>query len=311
MRGAHLGSVITAIATPFGEDGEVDFKNFEALASWLVEHGSDGIVVTGSTGEASTLSDSEKVELYRIAKSAVGEKVVIAGATGSSTEHSVELVKQASKAGVDAVLAVTPYYNRPSQEGLHFHFGKIIEVSELPVILYDIPIRTGRKIAPETTLKLFNEHENLVGVKDAAQNVAESAKLIRDTSGELRVYSGDDALTLPLMSVGAAGVISVASHWAGPVFAEMVRAYFEGNVKKAADLNRAIMPSFGFQSQEAAPNPEPLKAVLSAMGLALKYCRPPMMEPSDELIAAARSLLNNLVVESKELGVILDSSWTL
>ena len=306
-----FGSLITAVATPFDDSGEVDFGAFEELVAWLIDHGSDGVVVSGSTGESATLSDKEKIELFRVAKRAAPKGYVLAGATTNATKHSLELVKEAEGVGVDGILAVTPYYNRPCQDGLIAHFSAILASTKLPVILYDIPIRTGRKIDHKTVVELKDRHSNLYGLKDASQTPGQAAALLRECSGGISLFSGDDSLTLPLLAVGGVGVISVASHWSSPVFEAMIDSFKAGDVKRAAQLNQALVPSYSFQSQEKAPNPTPLKAVLEVMGLCKGICRSPMLDPQDDLKKEARSLIEALVNEAQYLGVKLDESWDL
>ncbi len=306
-----LGSLITAVATPFEEDGRVDYGTFERLVAWLTDHGSDGVVVSGSTGESATLSDKEKIELFQVAKGVMPNGYVIAGATTNATQHSLELVKGAEDVGVDGILAVTPYYNRPSQRGLITHFSAILASTKLPVILYDIPIRTGRKIEHAAVIELKDRFSNLYGLKDASQTPGQAAALMKECGEDFSVFSGDDALTLPLMAVGAVGVISVASHWASPVFRAMIDSFNTGDVKRAAQLNQALVPSYSFQSQENAPNPTPLKAMLEVMGLCKGICRSPMLDPSDDLKKEAGSVLEALVKETQSLGVMLDESWDL
>lgn len=308
---ANFGRVITAMATPFGVDGELDIDGAQSLASWLISHGSEALVLSGTTGESPTLTDSEKFQLWRSVKDAVGEVKVLAGATSNSTQHSQELVKLAEKAGADGILAVTPYYSRPPQEGLYQHFSQLMSASELPFVLYDIPIRTGRKIATETVLRLAESHDNLAGLKDAAGDVAGTAELLRRSKEGFVVYSGDDSLTLPLIAVGSTGVISVASHWAGPVFAEMISRYYLGDTVSAWRINAVLVPSYRFQSQESAPNPTPLKSVLSVMGLPCGGCRLPLVSPDEALLHQARALIEELSQAARKLGIELDESWNL
>lgn len=308
---ANFGRVITAMATPFGIDGELDIEGAQSLASWLVSHGSEALVLSGTTGESPTLTDSEKFQLWRSVKEAVGGVKVLAGATSNSTQHSHELVKLAEKSGADGILAVTPYYSRPPQEGLFQHFSQLMSASELPFVLYDIPVRTGRKIATETVVRLAESHDNLAGLKDAAGDVAATAELLRRTGEGFVVYSGDDSLTLPLVAVGARGVISVASHWAGPVFAEMISCFSRGDAVGASRLNAILVPSYRFQSQETAPNPIPLKAVLSVMGLPGGGCRLPLVSPDGALLDQGSALIEELSQAARKLGIELDESWNL
>jgi 4-hydroxy-tetrahydrodipicolinate synthase len=241
------------------------------------------------------MTDDEKLELWR----AVSEAVTIpclAGSSTSDTAHSVHLTRLAVGCGVAGILAVTPYYNRPSQAGIEAHFRAMAAASDLPVVLYDIPFRTGRKVAHETLLRLARDVPTIVGVKDAAGDVQASARLIAEAPDSFELYSGDDGLTLALLAVGAVGVVSVASHWAGPEIAEMVGAFGKGDVQRAREINADLLPSWSFQSSEATPNPVPAKAMLRALGLPAGQCRLPMgpapaglEDQAREVLAALRS----------------------
>ncbi len=270
----RFGRLATAMVTPFGDDGRLDVEAAVALARHLAENGSEALVLAGTTGESPVLSDQEKQELWSAVAGAVSLPV-IAGSTTNDTAHSIELSHKAEAAGAAAVLAVTPYYNRPSQEGLFAHFSAVAEATSLPVMLYDIPVRTGRKIATETLLRLARELPNVVAVKDASGDPAATARLIAQAPPGFEVYSGDDSLTLPLCSVGAVGLVSVAAHWVGPELSEMLRRFFTGDVAGAAGLNADLVELVSFQSSDEAPNPVPAKAILRAMGLGVGRCRLP------------------------------------
>jgi 4-hydroxy-tetrahydrodipicolinate synthase len=290
---ARFGAVVTAMVTPFRDDLCLDAPGAADLARWLVANGSDAIVVAGSTGEGSILDDAERLELIRAVRGAVTAPVI--AATGAaSTSHSIELTRSAEEAGCDAVLVVTPYYVRPSQAGLYEHFRSVAASTRLPVVIYDIPARTGRKIAPETVLRLAADCANVVGLKDAAGEVAATARLIAQAPAGFEVYCGDDALTLPMMSVGAVGVISVASHWAGAQMGEMVAHFLKGDVEAAAQANAALLESWGFESSEDYPNPLPAKAAMRVMGLPAGHCRPPLGEAGPELEQRAREVIGRL-----------------
>ena len=281
------------MATPFDDDGRVDLKGAVTLARHLVDNGSDGLVVTGTTGEGPTLSDSERTQLWM----AVAREVtvpVIAGSTSNDTAHSVELTRMATEAGAAGILAVTPYYNRPSQAGIAAHFAAVAAATPLPVLIYDIPVRTGRKVAIDTMLQLARDCPNIVGVKDASGDPAGTARLLARAGAGFECYSGDDALTLPLLAVGAVGVISVASHWVGTELGEMVRLYLKGDVEGARELNAGLIDAVSFQSSDEAPNPLPAKAVLRVLGLPAGECRLPMVNAPDWLEPKARSMLANL-----------------
>ncbi len=285
--------MVTAMVTPFDDDGSLDLPGAADLARWLADHGSEALVVAGTTGEGPVLSEAEVTDLWR----AVAEAVtipVIAGTGTNDTRHSIDLSRAAAEAGADALLVVTPYYSRPSQAGLVDHFTAVAAATELPVLLYDIPIRCGRKIAHDTFLHLVATVGNLVGVKDAAGDVTAAARLVAETPTSFELYSGDDPLTLPLLAVGGVGIISVASHWVGLEMAEMVAAFLKGDVDGARATNACLLDSYAFESTEAYPNPLPAKAVCRALGLAVGQCRLPMGPGTPELDAGARRLLEAL-----------------
>lgn len=287
----RFGAVLTAMVTPFNDDGSLDLDGAQRLARHLVEHGNDGIVVTGTTGEAPTLTDDEKRDLWVAVKEAVSVPVV-AGSTSNDTAHSVHLTKVATDAKIDGILAQTPYYNRPSQAGLEAHFRAVAAATDLPVLLYDIPIRTGRKIAHATYLRLADV-ANIIGVKDAVSDPSVSAALLA-ARPSLELYSGEDKMTLPLLAVGACGTISVASHWNGDLQAEMFVAYAKGDVDTAREINARLVESWDFEGSEEAPNPIPTKAMLRVMGLPGGPCRLPMGPEPEGLEARAREVLANL-----------------
>jgi 4-hydroxy-tetrahydrodipicolinate synthase len=290
---ARFGRLVTAMVTPFGPDGELDVDGAVALARHLAKNRSDALVLAGTTGESPVLSEREKLELWTAVSEAVSIPV-LAGSTTNDTAHSIELTRQAERAGVAGVLAVTPYYNRPSQAGLRAHFQAVAEATSLPVMLYDIPVRTGRKIATETLLDLAREVPNIVALKDASADPATTARLVAKAPEGFEVYSGDDSLTLPLCAIGAVGVVSVAAHWVGNELAEMLDRFFAGDVAAAARLNSELVELVGFQSSDEAPNPVPAKAMLRAMGLAVGSCRLPHPPAPDFLEEQAAFLLSGL-----------------
>lgn len=290
---ARFGRLATAMVTPFGADSTLDVDAAVALARHLAENGSDALVLAGTTGESPVLSEDEKLELWRSVSEAVSVPV-LAGSTTNDTAHSVELTKKAESAGVAAILAVTPYYNRPSQTGLFSHFSAVAEATALPVMLYDIPVRTGRKIATETMLRLARECSNVLAVKDASADPAGTARLIAEAPDGFEVYSGDDSLTLPLLALGGVGLVSVAAHWIGPELAEMIARFFEGDVTGAAQLNAELLDLVAVQSSDEAPNPVPAKAILRAMGLPVGECRLPHGPPPAWLEEKAEALLADL-----------------
>ena len=287
----RFGRVITAMVTPFDDAGALDLPAAVELARWLAEHGSDGLVLSGSTGESSVLTDEEKVELWR----AVAEAVtipVLAGTGSNDTEHSVKMTELAVLSGVDGVLVVTPYYNRPSQAGLYEHFRVVAEAAgDLPVVLYDIPVRSGRRIETATMLRLARDVRAIVALKDAAGDPPTTAHLAAQAPAGFEIYSGDDIMTLPLLSVGAIGVISVAAHWVGPQFRKVIDLFLAGDLAAAIAGNAELLDSFDFESSTEFPNPLPTKAILRALGLRVGQCRLPMGSSTPELDAQAAKVL--------------------
>ena len=287
----RFGRVITAMVTPFDDAGALDLPAAVALARWLASHGSDGLVLSGSTGESSVLTDDEKVALWR----AVAEAVtipVIAGTGSNDTEHSIKMTALAAQCGVDGVLVVTPYYNRPSQAGIYEHFRVVAEAAgDLPVALYDIPIRSGRRIETATMLRLAREVPAIVALKDAGGDAPRTAHLAAQAPPGFEIYSGDDVMTLPLLAVGAIGVISVAAHWVGPQFRRVVDAFLAGDLATAVTGNAELLDSFDFESSAEFPNPLPTKAILRALGLPVGQCRLPMGTSTPELDAQAAKIL--------------------
>ncbi len=286
----RFGAVVTAMVTPFADDGSLDVGGAVALARWLAAHGSDALVVSGTTGEGPVLDDTEKVDLWRAVAESVTVPVVAASGT-NDTRHSIELTKLAAAAGVDGILLVTPYYSRPSQAGLAAHFEAVASVVVLPVLLYDIPVRAGRRIAPDTMVHLARTVPTIIGVKDATGDVAAAARLVAAAPDGFDLYSGDDELPLPLLAVGAVGVVSVASHWAGPELGELVASVAKGDLERARAINGLLLGSYAFESSDRFPNPLPAKAACRALGLAAGQCRLPLGPATDELDAAARAVV--------------------
>ena len=291
---SRFGSVLTAMVTPFGADGSLDADGAARLARWLVDHGSDGLVVSGTTGESPTLTEAEKRSLWRSVRDAV-DVPVIAGSTGNDTAESIRLTKAACDIGCDAVLAVTPYYSRPSQVGISEHFRAVAEAAGAkPVLLYDVPPRTGRKLATDTILGLATDVSNIVGLKDAGGQPGETARLVAGAPPGFEVYSGDDHLTLPLLAVGAVGVISVASHWCGGALGEMAAALLKGDVERAREVNATLLDSYAYESTDAAPNPIPTKVMMDVLGVPVGQCRLPMGPPPVGLEDHARRIATSL-----------------
>jgi 4-hydroxy-tetrahydrodipicolinate synthase len=281
------------MVTPFDAGGGLDIEGAKALARWLSEHGNDFLVVSGTTGESPVLSDAEKAALWKAVAGAV-DIPVVAGTSTSDTAHSVELTRAAVAAGAAGILAVTPYYSRPPQSGIEGHVRAIGEAAGgLPVILYDIPIRTGRQLAPDLIVRLAREGV-IAGVKDATASPAGTAALLSQTPSGFECYSGNDGDTLPLLAVGAVGTISVESHWAGAEVAEMMAAFVKGDVDHARAVNARLVPSHRFQSSDTAPNPIPTKAMLRTLGLPAGQCRLPLGPAPEGVEDAAREVFSQL-----------------
>lgn len=279
---ARFGSVITAMVTPFTADGELDHEGAAGLARWLVAQGNEALVLSGTTGEAACLTDEEQIALWRTVRAAV-DVPLIAGSGTNDTRHAAELTSAAAGAGMDAVLIVTPYYNRPSQAGIEAHFHYVCAATELPAIMYDIPVRTGRKIGTDLIVRMAKEIPNVVGLKDAAGDPGATSRVIAETPEGFEVFSGDDSLTLPLLAVGAVGVIGVATHWAAPVMTQMISAFQSGDIVRAQQLNERMIESYEFETGDLNPNPVPTKAMLRAIGQPAGPCRPPMGFGPDDL----------------------------
>lgn len=302
---AIFGRVLSAMVTPFDENGALDLDVAASLASWLVnEQGHEGLVLAGTTGEAPTLTHDEQGELFKTVRSVV--KVPVVAGTGSNdTAAAIDLTNRAIAAGADGVLCVTPYYNRPAQSGMMHHFTEVAKAAgDLPVIIYDIPVRAGRKVAFDSLLTLAHDVPNIVGLKDAAGNPGETAWLLSEAPDDFQIYSGDDSLTLPLMAIGAVGAIGVATHWTGPEHVAMFDAFESGDVAKARELNARMLPSFDWSNQEVQPNPIPTKAMMRVLGHAVGYGRSPMNIEPPGLEAAAKALLegSGLAIEAQIAG---------
>jgi 4-hydroxy-tetrahydrodipicolinate synthase len=291
---ARFGRVLTAMITPFTEDGSLDVDGATALARWLQEQGNEGLVLAGTTGEAPTLTDAEKLTLWEAVAEAVTIPIV-AGSGTNDTAHSVHLTAEASKLGIAGVLALCPYYNRPSQAGIEVHLRALADATDLPVVVYDIPVRTGRKISTALLSRLAHEVDNVVAVKDAAGSPAETARLIAAAPAGFEVYSGDDSLTLPLLAVGAVGLIGVATHWCAPDVVELFDRWQAGDTAAARGINARLIESWGYETGDEAPNPAPAKAMLRHLGQPAGRCRPPMDADPPWLADAAAEVWENLV----------------
>ena len=290
---ARFGRVVTAMVTPFNNDGSLNLDGARRLAKWLQDNGNDGLVVAGTTGESPVLTDDERLSLF----AAVAEAVtipVIAGTGTNDTAHSVHMTKEATKLGVAGILAVTPYYNRPPQSGIEAHMRAMAAATNLPVVVYDIPARTGRKMATPLILKLANEVSNIVALKDAAGNPAESAVLMSQAPAGFELYSGDDGLTLPFMAIGGSGVIGVATHWTGQDHQEMFALWEKGDVDGARKVNARMLESFAVETGDDNPNPLPSKVMMNVLGLQVGEARLPMGPPPAGLEERAKKVLENL-----------------
>ena len=292
MRGqnARFGHVLTAMVTPFDAANQVDLDRAGELARWLLENGSDGIVLNGTTGESPTTTLAEKAELIRAVRAAVGPNAILmAGAGGNATAEVVELAKHSHHAGASAILSVAPYYNKPSQEGLYRHFRAVAEATPLPLVLYNVPGRTITNIEASTTARLAKDAPAIVGTKEASANMAQVGEIVRTTPDDFDVYSGDDGTILPTLALGGAGVISVISHVVGPDIAAVHAAWFAGDVAGAARRFLPLLPVT--RALFSAPSPAPVKYALSLVGQHAGGVRLPLVDLSeDEKTVVAQAL---------------------
>ncbi|MGE5549319.1 MAG: 4-hydroxy-tetrahydrodipicolinate synthase [Bacteroidota bacterium] len=288
----EFGRVLTAMVTPFDQEGQVDLTQAGILAQRLVESGSDGLVVAGTTGESPTLTHREKLDLFRVVVEVVGGRAAVIAGTGSySTAESLELTREAEKSGVDGILLVAPYYNKPPQEGLYQHFRAIARATRLPVMLYNIPGRTGVNIAPETLGRLA-EIENIIAVKESSGNLSQTTEYREKTPRDFAIYSGDDLMTLPMMSVGAVGVVSVAAHLVGRRIKEMVEAEAAGKTEYAAKINQELAPLF--RALFVTTNPIMIKAAVNMLGLRVGGLRLPLVEANAKELELLRGCMRQL-----------------
>ncbi len=286
-----FGEVLTAMVTPFADDGTIDLERTRRLATHLVDSGSDGVVVTGTTGESPTLSGNEKLELYRAVVEAVGDRAVVVAGTGTyDTAESAHLSRLAAEAGVDAVMAVTPYYSKPEQAGIRAHFESIADATDLPLLVYNIPGRTGRRIEL-ATLRDLATHPNIVATKDAVMDIDFTSETVRTIEG-LAVYSGQDSYTWPMMAVGAIGVVSVIAHLVGPEVKRMVSAANRGDMGEARRIHQSLLPMCWACFLET--NPSPVKAGLSALWEPVGQPRLPMVPAGDGTVQAIKDAMSHL-----------------
>jgi len=290
-----FGRVLTAMVTPFEKDFSVNFDLARKLARYLVQSGSDGLVVSGTTGESPTLSSEEKIELFRVIVEEVGGEVTVIAGTGSyNTAGSVGLTQAAERVGVDGLLLVAPYYNKPSQEGLYQHYKAVAKSTNLPVMLYNIPGRTGVNVLPETVARLA-EIDNIVALKEAAGSMDQVSELRRLLPDNFAIYSGDDSLTLPVMALGAKGVVSVAAHVVGPRLKEMVNAFLAGNFTLATQIHQELFPVF--KGLFITTNPVPVKAALNLLGWQVGTPRLPLVKAT----VAEKESIKRMLSEAKLL----------
>jgi len=290
---AIFGQVLTAMITPFDASGALDLNEAVRLAKWLQDNGNDGLVISGTTGESSTLTDAEKLSLWEAVINAVTIPV-IAGSGSNDTAHSVHMTKEATKLGAAGILAVGPYYNRPPQSGLAGHITAMANATTLPVVIYDIPVRTGRKISTQTLAKLANTVPNIKALKDAAGAPAETANLMAQVPKDFELYSGDDGLTLAFLAYGGSGVIGVATHWSAPEHQAMVTAFKKGDVALARKYNDILLESYAFETGDDNPNPIPSKVMMNYLGFNVGDCRLPMGPPPAGLADRAAVVHANL-----------------
>lgn len=292
---SKFGRLITAMVTPFDAEGKVDYPQAKKLAQALLESGSDGIVVSGTTGESPTLSREEKLRLFAELKSAVGKQgTVIAGTGSCNTFESRELTKEAEKTGVDGCLLVVPYYNRPTQEGLFEHFKAIAEATSLPCILYNVPSRTATNLAAEIVIKL-SQIDNIIGIKEASANLDQIAKIIQGVPEGFLVYSGNDSDTLPILTLGGYGVVSVASHLVGKQIKEMIQSSLAGKIGEAAAIHHRLLPLIN--ALFVLSNPIPIKYALNYLGFRVGKPRLPLTEPDEKSATLIQTTLKNFKID--------------
>ena len=285
-----FGKVVTAMVTPFDEHNELDLEKTSLLLEHLLNNGTDGIVVGGTTGESPTLTTEEKLALYKHVVSVVNGRVpVIAGTGSNNTKETIELTKEVENIGVDGILLVAPYYNKPNQDGLYEHFKAVAESTFLPIMLYNIPGRSVVNMSVDTTVKL-SKIPNIVSIKDASGDLDMMSEIIERTDDDFTLYSGDDGLTLPALSVGATGVVSVASHIIGFEMKEMIDAFQNGDIQKAASIHRKLLPKMN--ALFLAPSPSPVKSALNERGVTVGTVRLPLVPLTEEEMNKMNQMLN-------------------
>jgi 4-hydroxy-tetrahydrodipicolinate synthase len=293
IRDGKLARVLTAMVTPFAEDLAVDYPKARALARRLVQSGSDGLVVSGTTGESPTLSHEEKLKLFEVVLDEVGgEAVVFAGTGTNDTRASINMTRDAERVGVHGAMLVTPYYNKPPQAGLYRHFAEVAEATGLPLLIYNVPGRTSVNLAADTMARLARDFDNIVAVKEASGVLEQVAEIRSKAPDDFIIYSGDDNMTIPIMSVGGDGIVSVASHVAGLAIQEMIAAFGAGDTAHAGALHRRLLPLF--KVIFVTTNPIPVKAALALAGFDVGPLRPPLIEATEAERAQIRKVMESL-----------------
>ena len=289
-----FGQLITAMVTPFKEDLQIDYGAVEKIVDHLIKTGTDAICVAGTTGESPTLSHEEEREFCKFVQKIAAKKVkIILGAGSNSTETAVECTKNAEKLSVDGILSVVPYYNKPSQAGLLEHFSQVAKSTSLPIILYNIPGRTGVNMEPQTVAELAKKYKNIIGYKDATGNLENTSQVIQLTPKSFLIYSGDDSLTLPMLSIGAVGAISVASHIVGNEIKNMINSYFTGKIDIAKEIHQKLFPLF--KALFKAPNPTCIKAALELKGICKAELRPPLVKLNEKELTELKEIMNKTI----------------
>lgn len=289
----RFGTVLTAMVTPFSPDGSLNVAAAGELAKYLVANGNDGLVVAGTTGESATITIEEQIDLISAVREAVPGVPVIAGAGSNNTAVALNNVEKVSGLGVDGLLLVTPYYNKPSQLGMEAHFKTLAASTDLPIMLYDVPGRTGKAMTPEVLFRLA-DIDNIVAYKDANGDAALTGRLVAGFGDRVEIYCGDNDLTLPFLSVGAVGLVGVATHWAGKEMSEMIAAFRAGELDRAIEINKSLQPSYDYWSSEDAPSPIPSKVMMKELGIDCGDARPPIGFAPDGLDVDAREVLAGL-----------------
>ena len=286
---ARFGEVITAMVTPFDDDGALDLDGAVTLARWLVDNGNDGLVIAGTTGEAPVLSDAEHLDLAKAVCEAVTVPVLV-GTGSNDTAHAVEMTARLEGLGASGALVVSPYYNKPPQSGIEAYFRAVAAATPLPVMVYDVPGRTARRIAHDVAVRLASEVDNIVAFKDAREDLGATARLVADTPDGFEVYCGDGPLTLPMVSVGAVGLVGVSTHWTAPEYGELIRSFHKGDVVRAREINARLIESEDFANSETVVFSMAAKAMMRTLGLPVGQCRPPLAPTGADVEARAREV---------------------